>query len=174
MFPLVVILRGISGVGKTVLRKLLKVALEALDKKVKVISKDDYRRHHMPWLYTKEQELELANWYDSEYGRSLTNNYDFIISDTTMCRGSEITIPFKAENLINTGKIVVINLGNADSITNSKIGDEHVARQREVMQKTQYLLDRYETKGYCTQYHMDARSSVEEGISDIVKELVLE
>lgn len=173
MLPTAIILRGISGVGKTVLRKLLKVALKALDKNVKIISKDDYRKHHQPWLYTKEQESELLEWYDHEYSKSLHGQYDYIISDTTMCRGSEFKIPFRTTNIINTGRLVVINIGTPDSLTQSDIGADHIQHQRDVMKITQPLLDVYEKKGYCHQYYIDARSSVEEGITDIVKEIVL-
>ena len=173
MFPTAIILRGISGVGKTVLRKLLKVALKALDKNVKIISKDDYRKMHQPWLYTKEQESQLNDWYADEYSKSIVGNYDYIISDTTMCRGTEFKVPFSTLNIMNTGRLFIINIGTPDSLTNSDIGEEHINHQRDIMRQTQPLLDSYEKKGYCHQYYIDARSSVEEGITDIVKELVI-
>lgn len=172
MLPTSIILRGISGVGKTVLRKLLKTCLCALDKKVKVISKDEYRKLHNPWLYSDLEETEVSEWYNTEYSLALHKGYDFIISDTTMCNFREVKVPFSPVNVLHSGRIIVINLGDANSSTNSTIGEEHINRMRKVMAETQPQLDDLERHGTIEQYHMDPRSAIEEGITDIVREII--
>lgn len=172
MLPTSIILRGISGVGKTVLRKILKTCLCALDKKVKVISKDEYRRLHHPWTYSDLEEKEVSDWYQQEYSASLHQGYDFIISDTTFCNRREFRVPFNLTNVLHTGRIMVINIGDGDSPSNSQIGAEILLKMRQFMKESQPALDDLERHGTVQQYYIDPRSAIEEGITDIVREIV--
>nr|AWU66056.1 MAG: hypothetical protein [Circular ssDNA virus sp.] len=135
------VLRGISGVGKTVLRKLLEKVLEKLGKRVKVISKDEYRRfldEREGYHYTKEEEEKVSEWYRGEYReQAKRKDLQYIICDNTHVRESELLIPCTPTGRVS--KIIIIEVGDIFSESKSSIPTAIVERQRKEM-------DNYETR----------------------------
>lgn len=129
------VLRGISGVGKTVLRKLLVKAIEKLGKKVKVISKDEYRKfldEREGYHYTPSEEINTSRWYRKAYKQQTKReDIDYIICDNTHLRESELAIPCTPTGRVS--KVVVIELGSYSSATRSPIPDDIIQRQRKEM-----------------------------------------
>lgn len=129
------VLRGISGVGKTVLRKLLVKVLEKLGKKVKVISKDEYRRfldEREGYHYTPSEEINTSRWYRREYKEQANRkDLNYIICDNTHLRESELAIPCTPTGRVS--KIVIIEVGSYSSATRSLIHPDIIRRQRKEM-----------------------------------------
>ena len=126
------VLRGISGVGKTVLRKLLVKVLEKIGKKVQVISKDEYRRfldEREGYHYTPSEEMKVTRWYRKEYKEQANRkDLNYIICDNTHVRESELAIPCTPTGHVS--KIVIIEVGGYNSATRSLIPREVIQRQR--------------------------------------------
>lgn len=126
------VLRGISGVGKTVLRKLLVKVLEKLGRKVHVISKDEYRRfldEREGYHYTPSEELNTSRWYRREYKEQANRkDLNYIICDNTHVRESELAIPCTPTGRVS--KIVIIEVGSYNSATQSQIPFNVIQRQR--------------------------------------------
>lgn len=126
------VLRGISGVGKTVLRKLLVKVLENLGRKVHVISKDEYRRfldEREGYHYTPSEEMNTSRWYRREYKEQANRkDLNYIICDNTHVRESELAIPCTPTGRVS--KIVIIEVGSYNSATKSQIPFNVIQRQR--------------------------------------------
>lgn len=136
------VLRGISGVGKTVLRKLLVKVLEKLGKKVKVISKDEYRRfldEREGYHYTPSEEINTSRWYRREYKEQANRkDLNYIICDNTHLRESELSIPCTPTGRVS--KIVIIDIGSYDAPTRSLIPNDIIQRQRKELYENRHAL----------------------------------
>lgn len=173
------ILRGISGVGKTFIRKALVKACEAMNKDCKVISKDDYRRYLDKaggYHYTPKEESGVTNWYTNQMHAMTYKGYfhdykpDLLILDNTHVRSSELMIPFIHSQRIS--KYVLINVGNAMSKTYSEIGDDIIQRQRDQMLESDKLVMELARSGAVQVINIPERFAKQEMIDDIVKEYV--
>lgn len=171
-----IILRGISGVGKTFLRKMLELAYRKLGKKVKVINKDEHRVSRRQIVgrydYTEEEEKETSKWYKKSWilFSSTDCDIDVCISDNTNVRTSELFTTLTTRgNTEKTIKTVVIDVGNWDSITNSKIGDNVINQMRENMKSSNNALAQAAKQGVINGWiRVPPRTCVEEGIKEII------
>lgn len=136
------VLRGISGVGKTVLRKLLVGVLEKLGKKVQVVSKDEYRRfleEREGYHYSPSEEISVSRWYRREYKEQANRkDLNYIICDNTHLRESELSIPCTPTGRVS--KIVIIEVGGHNSPTRSLIPFDVIQRQRKEMYEDRHAL----------------------------------
>ena len=169
------VLRGISGVGKTVLTKLLRLALESLGKKYKIISKDSYRRYlseRESYSYTKEEEENTTKWYMKEFERAAKkDDLDYIICDNTHVRQKELQIPCIPQG--NISKIVVIEVGTPLSPTDSKIGDDVIKRQRKEMQESEPYVQYLYNTGITEWFTLNEKEATQKDAEEIIKECEL-
>lgn len=167
-----IVLRGISGVGKSVLTHCLEHAIEKLGKKVAVISKDEYRRYldeREGYHYTKEEERKVTEWYRETYRQTAKrDDLDYIICDNTHTRDEEILIPCTPTG--NVEKIVVVFVGTHASKTNSKVGDEVIERQRNELEESTPLMISLYTRGDIEWFDVPPR----QGNDDMARELISE
>lgn len=173
------ILRGISGVGKTFVRKALVKACEAMNKDCKVISKDDYRRYldvREGYHYTQREEKGVTNWYINQMhvytykGHFHDYKPDLLICDNTHVRSSELMIPFIHSQRIS--KYVIINVGTAMSTTYSEIGDDVIQRQRDQMLDSDKLVTELAKSGTVQVINIPERFAKQDLVDEIVKEYV--
>lgn len=168
-----IILRGISGVGKSFLSKLLKKAIEKIGKKVFEISKDQYRKYleeREGYHYTKEEEIKVTNWYvDTFYKAAERDDLDYIICDNTHVRKTELLIPFST--LGNISRYVVIEVGSPASPTNSTIGSEVVERQRKEMTESKPQLEALYLQDMTDIINIPERSGSPEDADNIIHDI---
>lgn len=173
---LVLVLRGITGVGKSFLRKMLKLGLEKMGKKVGVINKDNYRRfldEREGYHYTQEEERRVSEWYRTTWENMSANTfYDVIICDNTNVRSSEISIPLFMRDPIGGRKIktVIIQIGDPDSSTESTVPKHIIERMRQDMKVSEKVVDDALARGDATLIELPPKSAIETGVSDLIQE----
>ena len=182
-----IVLRGISGVGKTTLRKLLTTAFIQRGYKVVVESKDEIRREvarsrELPYTYSVEEERMVSFLYSSRVHALLhphTNDGPFqnaiLICDNThvnmkQLRESELCID--DSSLLNY-KRVLIEVGTFDSVSSKahqypKIVD----RQRVQLVDSAVPLHNWCQIHYVPQFWINDHTAIEDGIYDLVEELL--
>lgn len=182
-----IVLRGISGVGKTTLRRLLTTAFIQRGYKVIVESKDDIRREvarsrELPYAYSAEEERMVSFLYSSRIHALLhphTNDGPFqnaiLICDNThvnmkQLRESEFCID--DSSLLNY-KRVLIEVGTFDSVS-SKAHQypKIVGRQRVQLVDSAVPLHNWCQIHYVPQFWINDHTAIEDGIYDLVEELL--
>lgn len=173
---LVLVLRGISGVGKSFLRKMLKLGLEKMGKKVGVINKDNYRKfldEREGYHYTQEEERRVSEWYRDTWEEMSGNNYyDVVICDNTNVRSSEISIPLFMRSPIGCRKMktVIIQIGDPDSTTESVVPKHIIERMRKDMKVSEKVVDDALARGDATLIEIPPKSAIETGVQDLIQE----
>lgn len=167
-----IVLRGISGVGKSVLTHCLERVLDKLGKRVAVISKDAYRRYLNEtegYHYTKEEERKVTEWYRETYKEAAKrDDLDYIICDNTHTREEEILIPCTPTG--NVEKIVVVFVGTHASRTDSKVGDEVIERQRRELEESTPLMIALYSRGDIEWFDLPPRH----GDENVAREMISE
>lgn len=167
-----IVLRGISGVGKTTLRYCLEYVLKKWGKKVAVISKDAYRKHLEEtegYHYTKEEERRVTEWYRETYRETAKrDDLDYIICDNTHTREEEILIPCTPTG--NVEKIVVVFVGTHASKTDSKVGAEVIERQRNELEESTPLMIALYARGDIEWFDLPPRQANEEVAIEMASE----
>lgn len=167
-----IVLRGISGVGKSVLTHCLERVLDKWGKRVAVISKDAYRRYLNEtegYHYTKEEERRVTEWYRETYRQTAQrDDLDYIICDNTHTREEEILIPCTPTG--NVEKIVVVFVGTHASRTDSDVGAEVIERQREELEESTPLMIALYARGDIEWFDLPPRH----GNEDVAKEMISE
>ena len=173
---LVLVLRGISGVGKSFLRKMLKLGLEKMGKKVGVINKDTYRKfleEREGYHYTSEEERRVSEWYRQRWEEMSANTfYDVIICDNTNVRSSEISIPLFMRDPFAGRKMktVIIQIGDPDSHTDTTIPKHIVERMRSDMKNSEVVVDDALARGDATLIEIPPKSAIESRVQNLIEE----
>lgn len=169
------VLRGISGVGKSVLSHLLEEAIKKIGKRVVRVSKDEYReylREREGYHYTKEEEERVTEWYRETYRKqSQRTDIDYIICDNTHTRENEIMIPCTPQG--NVSKIIVVFVGNSGSITHSTIGDDIIERQRMELQHSVPKLIELYSRGDIEWFDVPPRQATPQDADDMISDCEL-
>lgn len=182
-----IVLRGISGVGKTTLRKLLTAIFLQKGYKVVVESKDEIRQEvarsrKMPYSYSDEEEKMVSFLYSSRVHALLhpfTPNGPFnnaiLICDNThvnirQLRESEFCID---DSSVLTYKRVLIEVGRFSSMSSkSHRYPKIVARQRMQMVHSDIALHNWCQAHYVPQFWIDDHTAIEDGVYDLVESLL--
>ena len=182
-----IVLRGISGVGKTTLRKLLTTAFLQSGYKVIVESKDEIRKEvarsrERSYTYSSEEERMVSFLYSSRV-HALLHPYApdgpfqnaILICDNThvnmkQLRESEFCID--DSSLLNY-KRVLIEVGTYDSVS-SKTHQypKIVGRQRIELVDSAVPLHNWCQIHYVPQFWINDHTAIEDGIYDLVEELL--
>lgn len=182
-----IVLRGISGVGKTTLRKLLTAIFLQKGYKVIIESKDEIRQEvarsrKMPYSYTSEEEKMVSFLYSSRVHALLhpyTPNGPFqnaiLICDNThvnmkQLRESEFCLD---NSSVLTYKRVLIEVGTYNSMSSK----EHrylkiIDRQRLQLLHSEVALHNWCQVHYVPQFWIDDHTAIEDGVYDLVEELL--
>lgn len=182
-----IVLRGISGVGKTTLRKLLTAIFLQKGYKVIIESKDEIRQEvarsrKMPYSYTSEEEKMVSFLYSSRVHALLhpyTPNGPFqnaiLICDNThvnmkQLRESEFCLD---DNSVLTYKRVLIEVGTYNSMSSK----EHrylkiIDRQRLQLLHSEVALHNWCQVHYVPQFWIDDHTAIEDGVYDLAEELL--
>lgn len=182
-----IVLRGISGVGKTTLRKLLTAIFLQKGYKVIIESKDEIRQEvarsrKMPYSYTSEEEKMVSFLYSSRVHALLhpyTPNGPFqnaiLICDNThvnmkQLRESEFCLD---DSSVLTYKRVLIEVGTYNSMSSK----EHrylkiIDRQRLQLLHSEVALHNWCQVHYVPQFWIDDHTAIEDGIYDLAEELL--
>lgn len=182
-----IVLRGISGVGKTTLRKLLTAIFLQKGYKVIIESKDEIRQEvarsrKMPYSYTSEEEKMVSFLYSSRVHALLhpyTPNGPFqnaiLICDNThvnmkQLRESEFCLD---DSSVLTYKRVLIEVGTYNSMSSK----EHrylkiIDRQRLQLLHSEVALHNWCQVHYVPQFWIDDHTAIEDGVYDLVEELL--
>lgn len=182
-----IVLRGISGVGKTTLRKLLTTAFLQRGYKVVVECKDEIRREvarsrELPYTYSAEEERMVSFLYSSRVHALLhphTRDGPFqnaiLICDNThvnmkQLKESEFCID---DNSLLNYKRVLIEVGTFDSVSSkSHQYPKIVGRQRIQLVDSAVPLHNWCQIHYVPQFWINDHTAIEDGIYDIVEELL--
>lgn len=182
-----IVLRGISGVGKTTLRKLLTAIFLQKGYKVIVESKDEIRQEvarsrKMPYSYSNEEERMVSFLYSSRVHALLhpfTPNGPFnnaiLICDNThvnirQLRESEFCID---DTSVLTYKRVLIEVGMFSSMSSKAHRyPKIIARQRMQMVHSDIALHNWCQIHYVPQFWINDHTAIEDGIYDLVEELL--
>lgn len=182
-----IVLRGISGVGKTTLRKLLATAFIQRGYKVIVESKDEIRREvarsrELPYTYSTEEERMVSFLYSSRVHALLhphTNDGPFqnaiLICDNThvnikQLKESEFCVD--DSSLLNY-KRVLIEVGTFDSMSSKALQyPKIVGRQRVQLVDSAVPLHNWCQIHYVPQFWINDHTAIEDGIYDLVEELL--
>lgn len=182
-----IVLRGISGVGKSTLRKLLTAAFLRKGFKVVVQSKDDIRKeversHNSPYNYTEEEE-RLTSWLYTSRVHALLHPFKpenefadcILICDNThvnlkQLRESEFCIP---DSDFIYYKRVLIEVGTFDSLSSK----EHkypalIQRQRTQLIDSAVPLHNWCKIHYIPQFWINDHTAIEDGVADLVSDLI--
>lgn len=182
-----IVLRGISGVGKTTLRKLLASAFLKKGYKVIVESKDEIRKEvarsrARPYTYSSEEESMVSFLYSSRV-HALLHPYTpdgpfqnaILICDNThvnmkQLRESEFCVD--DSSLLNY-KRVLIEVGTYDSMSSKAYSDPKVVgRQRLQLVDSAVPLHNWCQVHYVPQFWINDHTAIEDGIYDLVEELL--
>ena len=182
-----IVLRGISGVGKTTLRKLLTTAFLQRGYKVIIESKDEIRQEvarsrKIPYSYSNEEERMVSFLYSSRVHALLhpfTPNGPFnnaiLICDNThvnmnQLRESEFCID---DSSLLTYKRVLIEVGMFSSRSSkSHRYPKIIARQRMQMVHSDIALHNWCQAHYVPQFWIDDHTAIEDGVHDLVESLL--
>ena len=182
-----IVLRGISGVGKTTLRKLLTTAFLQRGYKVVVESKDEIRREvarsrGLPYTYSNEEERMVSFLYSSRVHALLHPHISdgpfqnaILICDNThvnlkQLRESEFCID--DSSLLNY-KRALIEVGTFDSVSSkSHQYPKIVGRQRIQLVDSAVPLHNWCQIHYVPQFWINDHTAIEDGVCDIVNELL--
>lgn len=177
MNPLLnIVLRGITGVGKSMLRQMLALALRKLGKKVGIISKDEHRFKIDDYSYSLKEEQMVSEWYrDKWLEMSARPDVDVTIIDCTNVRRSELltTLVCRGDperKIIN----VLIQIGDfmSDVQRKPKIPLDVIARMREEMHNSESTVDEMIENGRLkVMLSVEPLSTAENGVQDIINEL---
>lgn len=181
----IVILRGISGVGKSIMRKLIDLVMtDIYKKKVYVINKDSYR-HYLEstegYNYTPAEEIKVSNWYRSEfdYATNTRNDFDVVICDNTHVRLEELKIPLMEDPRYRfiwkdkrRVRFVLLNIGSPQSYTVSSIPDEIIERMRRDMKESNVYVDKVAEAGKAMIIDIDEFDGVHQDIADLCAEIL--
>lgn len=181
MHPLVnIILRGISGVGKSFLRRMLVYALEKMGKRVHVISKDFMRLMVMDsvgsYKYTKEEEDDMSRRYRNEWLRvSADDSFDVVIVDNTNVKKTEFLTTLTCRGDPNrVVHNVVIQIGDALSNVPRKQGipQSVIDRMRADMANSDSTVDEYLASGKINcLITCEPKTTIEQGVQGIIDEI---
>ncbi|MGM9928298.1 MAG: ATP-binding protein [Bacillus sp. (in: firmicutes)] len=180
-----IVLRGISGVGKTTLRKMLATAFISRQIPTTVQSKDEIRREiarttGIPYQFSEQNERLASYVYASRIHALLhpSNKTSFsecvLICDNThvnpkQLRESEFLIDDYNPNV----KRALIEVGNPNSESSREpTNPDVVKRQREQMEKSSVELHNWCQIHYIPQYNIDDHSALETGIKELVEQLL--
>ena len=182
-----IVLRGISGVGKTTLRKLLTVAFLQKGYKVIVESKDEIRKEvarsrGLPYTYSEDEERMVSFLYSSRVHVLLNpfkNDGPFqnaiLICDNThvnmkQLRESEFCLD---DSTLLSYKRVLIEVGTFDSVSSkSHQYPKIVGRQRIQLVDSAVPLHNWCQIHYVPQFWINDHTAIEDGIHDLVEELL--
>ena len=182
-----IVLRGISGVGKTTLRKLLTAIFLQKGYKVVVESKDEIRQEvarsrKIPYSYSSEEERMVSFLYSSRVHALLhpfTPNGPFnnaiLICDNThvnirQLRESEFCVD---DSSVLTYKRVLIEVGMFSSMSSkSHRYPKIIARQRMQMVHSDIALHNWCQAHYVAQFWIDDHTAIEDGVHDLVESLL--
>ena len=182
-----IVLRGISGVGKTTLRKLLASAFLKKGYKVIVESKDEIRKEvarsrGRSYTYSQEEESMVSFLYSSRV-HALLHPYTpdgpfqnaILICDNThvnmkQLRESEFCVD--DSSLLNY-KRALIEVGTYDSMSSKAYSDPKVVgRQRLQLVDSAVPLHNWCQVHYVPQFWINDHTAIEDGIYDLVEELL--
>lgn len=182
-----IVLRGISGVGKTTLRKLLASAFLKKGYKVIVESKDEIRKEvarsrGLPYTYSEDEERMVSFLYSSRV-HALLHPYTpdgpfqnaILICDNThvnmkQLRESEFCVD---DNSLLNYKRVLIEVGTFDSVSSkSHQYPKIVGRQRLQLVDSAVPLHNWCHIHYVPQFWLNDHTAIEDGIYDLVEELL--
>ena len=180
-----IVLRGISGVGKTTLRKMLATAFISHQIPTTVQSKDEIRREierttGLPYQFSEQNEHLASYVYASRVHALLhpSNKTSFsecvLICDNThvnpkQLRESEFLIDDYNPNV----KRALIEVGNPDSeSTKESLNPDVIKRQRAQMEKSSVELHNWCKVHYIPEYNLSEHSALEDGIKELVEQLL--
>lgn len=177
MHPLLnIVLRGLSGVGKSMLRQMLYLALRKLGKKVGIISKDEHRLKCVDYSYSPMEEQETSEWYRNKWIElSARKDVDVTIIDCTNVRRSELltTLVCRGDperKIIN----VLIQIGDfmSDVPRKPRIPKDVIDRMREEMHNSDSTIDELIENGRLkVMLSVEPMTAAENGVQDIINEL---
>ena len=180
-----IVLRGISGVGKTTLRKMLATAFISRQIPTTVQSKDEIRHEierttGLPYQFSEQNERLASYVYASRVHALLhpSNKTSFsecvLICDNThvnpkQLRESEFLIDDYNPNV----KRVLIEVGNPYSkSTKESLNPDVIKRQRTQMEKSNVELHNWCKVHYIPEYNLSEHSALEDGIKELVEQLL--
>lgn len=182
-----IVLRGISGVGKTTLRRLLTAAFLQKGYKVIIECKDEIRKEversrGTPYSYTPEEEQMVSYLYSSRI-HALLHPFNpdgpfanaIVICDNThvnlkQLRESQFCIP---ENDPVTYKRALIEVGSYDSLSSkNSIYPNIIGRQRVQWVDSSVPLHNWCQVHFVPQFWLGDHSAIEDGVYDIVEGLL--
>lgn len=186
-----IVLRGISGVGKTTLRKMLASAFISKGYKVIVESKDEIRKEvartsGMPYVYSEQQE-KLTSWLYQSRVHALLHPFEkkgpfsnaVLICDNTHVNMKQLqesefcTLFDPKDNKPKRYQRVLIEIGSFDSFSSKSYAfPKIVARQRVQWVDSSVPLHNWCQTHYIPQFWLNDHTAIEDGISDIVESLL--
>ena len=180
-----VVLRGISGVGKTTLRKMLATAFISRQIPTTIQSKDEIREEiarttGIPYQFSEQNERIASYVYSSRVHALLhpSNKTSFskcvLICDNTHVNPKQLReSEFLTEEYNPNVKRVLIEVGNPYSrSTKESINPDVVKRQRDEMEKSNVELHNWCRVHYIPEYNICEHSALEGGIREIVEQLL--
>lgn len=182
-----IVLRGISGVGKTTLRKLLATAFLQRGYKVVVESKDEIRQEvarsrKIPYSYSNEEERMVSFLYASRVHALLhpfTPNGPFenaiLICDNThvnMGQLKESEFCLEDSSLL-TYKRALVEVGTYNSMSSKEYRyPKIIGRQRLQLLHSEVALHNWCQAHYVPQFWIDDHTAIEDGVHELVKSLL--
>ena len=182
-----IVLRGISGVGKTTLRKLLTTAFLQKGYKVIVESKDEIRKEvsrnrGLPYTYSDEEEQMTSFLYKTRVHALLNpfkNDGPFqnaiLICDNThvnLKQLKESEFCFEDSTLLSYRR-ALIEVGSYDSLSSKQnLFPKIIGRQRVQLVDSAVPLHNWCKIHYVPQFWINDHSAIEDGISELVEQLL--
>lgn len=180
-----IVLRGISGVGKTTLREMLATAFISRQIPTVTQSKDEIRREigrsvGEPYQFTEKNEQLASYIYTSRIHALLhpLNKTSFsncvLICDNTHVNPKQLReSEFLSDEYNPNVKRVLIEIGTPYSKSSREtLIPNIVKRQREQMEKSSVELHNWCQIHYIPQYNLDDHSALENGVKEIVEQLL--
>ena len=180
-----IVLRGISGVGKTTLRKMLVKAFLSQNIPVIVQSKDEIRKEversrGLPYKFTADNE-QLTSWIYSSRIHSLIHPFTktsfancVLICDNTHVNSKQLhESEWLTDEYLPNVTRVLIEIGDSYSKSSKEeLFGDIVARQRKEMEKSNLELHNWCQTHYIPQYWIPGHSALEDGIQDLFQQLL--
>ena len=182
-----IVLRGISGVGKTTLRKLLTAIFLQKGYKVIIESKDEIRQEvarsrKIPYSYSNDEEKMVSFLYSSRVHALLhpfTPNGPFnnaiLICDNThvnmnQLKESEFCLD---DSSVLTYKRVLIEVGTYNSMSSKEYRyPKIIGRQRLQLLHSDIALHNWCQAHYVPQFWIDDHTAIEDGVHELVESLL--
>lgn len=185
-----IVLRGISGVGKTTLRRLLTTAFLAKGYKVIVESKDQIRQEvarsrDMPYTYSEDEE-RMVSWIYKSRIHALLHPFQpngpfanaILICDNThvnlnQLQESEFCLNPQASIPTTPYKRALIEVGTFDSVSSkSNRFPKIIQRQRVQLVDSAVPLHNWCQIHFVPQYWIQDHSAIEDGVLELVNDLL--